>query len=64
MFPVETNIIIFEVKGKYSAKSLAEKFKENDILVMAISPTQIRMVLHLDVTEEMVVKTIEVIENL
>lgn len=64
MFPVETNIIIFEVKGKYSAKSLAEKLKENDILVMDISPTQIRMVLHLDVTEEMVQKTIEVIENL
>jgi threonine aldolase len=64
MLPVETNIIIFEVKGKYSSKSLAEKFKENDILVMAISPTQIRMVLHLDVTEEMVRKTIEVIQNL
>ncbi len=64
MFPVETNIIIFEVKGKYSARSLAEKFKENDILVMAISPTQIRMVLHLDVTEEMVRQTIAVIENL
>jgi threonine aldolase len=64
MFPVETNIIIFEVKGKYSAKSLTEKFKENNILVMAISPTQIRMLLHLDVTEEMVQKTITVIENL
>ncbi len=64
MFPVETNIIIFEVKGKYSAKSLAEKLKENDILVMAISPTQVRMVLHLDVTEEMVKKTIQIIENL
>jgi threonine aldolase len=64
MFPVETNIIIFEVKGKYSAKSLTEKFKENNILVMAISSTQIRMVLHLDVTEEMVQKTIAVIENL
>ncbi len=64
MFPVETNIIIFEVQGKYSAKSLAEKFKENNILVMDISSTQIRMVLHLDVTEEMVRKTIEVIQNL
>ncbi len=64
MFPVQTNIIIFEVKGKYTAKSLAEKFKENDILVMAISPTQIRIVLHLGVTEEMVLKTIAVIENL
>jgi threonine aldolase len=64
MYPVETNIIIFEVKGKYTAQSLAAKLKEHQILVMAISPTQIRMVLHLDVTEEMVVKTIEVIQNL
>ncbi len=64
MFPVETNIIIFEVQGKYSAKSLAEKFKESEILVMAIPPTQIRMVLHLDVTEEMVRQTVEVIESL
>jgi threonine aldolase len=38
--------------------------KENDILVMAISPTQIRMVLHLDVTEEMVKETIAVINKL
>ncbi|MEO9147697.1 MAG: GntG family PLP-dependent aldolase [Ginsengibacter sp.] len=64
IIPVETNIIIFEVKGKYTAKSLAEKLKENDILAMAISLNQIRMVLHLDVTEDMVRKTIDVIENL
>jgi len=64
MYPVETNIIIFEVKGRYTAQSLTEKLKENNILAMAISATQIRMVLHLDVTEEMVQKTIKVIENL
>lgn len=64
IMPVETNIIIFRVKGNYTAKSLAEEFRNHDILVSAISPTQIRMVLHLDVTEEMVLKTIEVIQNL
>lgn len=64
MMPVETNIIIFGVKGKYTAKTLADEFKKNDILVSAISPTQIRMVLHLDVNEEMVKKTINFIENL
>lgn len=64
IFPVETNIIIFEVKGRYSAQSLAEKFKENEILVMAISQNQIRMVLHLDVTEEMVQSTVSFIEQL
>ncbi|MGN6266121.1 MAG: threonine aldolase family protein [Ginsengibacter sp.] len=64
MYPVETNIVIFEVKGRYTAQSLTEKLKENNILVMAISATQIRMVLHLDVTEEMVKETISVITDL
>lgn len=64
MYPVETNIIIFEVKGRYTAQSLTEKLKENNILAMAISATQIRMVLHLDVTEEMVKETISVITDL
>ncbi len=64
MMPVETNIIIYEVQNNYTASSLAEAFKEENILVMPISPTQIRMVLHLDVTKEMVQETIEVIEFL
>jgi threonine aldolase len=64
MMPVETNIVIFEVINHYTAKSLAEEFKKYEILVTPISPTQIRMVLHLDVTEEMVRKTISVIEEL
>jgi threonine aldolase len=64
MMPVETNIIIFEVINNYTSKSLAEEFKKQDILVSAISPTQIRIVSHLDVTEEMVKKTVAVIESL
>ena len=64
MMPVETNILIFEVTGKFTARSLAEQLKAYDILVIAISPTQVRMVLHLDITEEMVRKTIDVITHL
>ena len=64
MYPVETNIIIFQVKGRYTAQSLTEKLKENNILTTAISAAQIRMVLHLDVTEEMVKETISVISDL
>ena len=64
MMPVETNIIIFEVIGGYTAKTLAEAFKKYDILVTAVSSTQIRMVLHLDVSEGMVRETIEVIKGL
>ncbi len=64
MLPVETNIIIFEVKNFYTAKSLTEELFKYDIKVHPISSTQIRMVLHLDVTEQMVKKTIDVIAGL
>ena len=64
MMPVETNIIIFEVMESYNARSLADALSKYDIRVMAISATQVRMVLHLDVTADMVNETIKVIELL
>jgi threonine aldolase len=64
ILPVETNILIFEVGGRYTAKELAEKFRENGIMVIAISPKQIRMVLHLDISESMVQQILDVITAL
>lgn len=65
MLPVETNIIIFEVTGEhYNAKTLSAKLKEHEIYCFDISPTQIRMVFHLDISPEMVKRTIGVIETL
>jgi threonine aldolase len=63
IMPVETNIIIFEVMGgSYTANEFCERLKLDDILCLSISPTQVRMVTHLDVTEEMVEKLIGIIE--
>ena len=65
MLPVETNIIIFEVRNDlYTAKSLADELLKFNIKVIPISPTQIRMVFHLDITEQMVKKTLQVIDSL
>lgn len=64
ILPVETNIVIFNIKPPYQPKEIVEQLKQHNILTIAISPTQIRMVLHLDITEEMVAKTIEVINKL
>jgi threonine aldolase len=64
MMPVETNIIIFEVKGRFTPKSLAAKLEEKHIKVMPISPTQVRMVLHLDIHTTMVDYTLETLEEL
>lgn len=64
ILPVETNIVIFEVKGRYTAPQLAALLKEKNIHVIAISPTQIRMVLHLDIQSHMVEETLQVIHTL
>lgn len=62
--PVETNILIFEADGRHTPASLTEEMRKHDIRVTVISKTQVRMVLHLDITEEMTAKTIKVIEEL
>jgi len=64
IMPVETNIIIFEVINSYTPIELVERLKQDDILCLAISPTQVRMVTHLDVTREMLKKLVQVIEAL
>jgi len=64
IMPVETNIIIFEVKGDGCARQLALQLKEKDILAIAISPNQVRFVTHLDISPNMVDRIVEVIEQL
>ncbi len=62
--PVETNIILFEVKGRFTPKSLVEALAAKGILAIAMSPTQVRIVTHLDISESMVKQTIREIESL
>ena len=64
ILPVETNIIIFEVSGRYTPQSFAAKLFEHNIRCIAISPTLVRLVLHLDITPEMVQQTIHIIQSL
>lgn len=64
IFPVETNIVICELKGRLTPTDFVDKLREKKIRATAISKTQVRLVLHLDITREMVEKTIKVIEEL
>ena len=64
LLPVQTNIIIFSIKPPYKAGDMVQKFRESNIILFAISPTQIRMVLHLDITPKMVKHIIDFIESL
>jgi threonine aldolase len=62
VLPVETNIIIFHLNKELTAKDLVARLKAQNILSYAIAPYSVRLVLHLDITPEMVGRTIEVIE--
>jgi threonine aldolase len=64
ILPVETNIIIAEIKGKFTPTSFQQAMREEGIALMVMSPTQIRMVLHLGIDEQMVEKIIKVINSL
>lgn len=64
VLPVETNIIIFSIKDRFDPKSLVARMREKNILWYAISPTQVRIVTHLDITAEMLHRTIETIDSL
>lgn len=64
ILPVETNIIIFEVKSRFTAPDLVTILQRSNILAIAISLTQIRLVVHLDITPAKIQDTLNVLKAL
>lgn len=64
ILPVETNIVIFEIKGRFTPKELVTSLKDKGILGIAISPTQVRFVTHLDVSSQMIDEAVNIIGQL
>ncbi len=64
ILPVETNIIIAEMKHPWSPGDLMDYLRPHDIQFFAISPRRFRLVLHLDITAGMVERTVSIINNI
>lgn len=64
VMPVHTNIVIFNLTDKYTAASFEAALKPYDIKLAAFGKQTIRFVTHLDFTDEMLAKTIEVLKKL
>lgn len=64
VMPVETNIIIFQVKPKYEAVEVVRKLTEKGILCNTTNRDTIRFVTHLDISTEMVDRAIEILLHL
>lgn len=62
--PIETNIIIFNLIESVNESDLLNKLKENNILISSMGQGKMRMVTHLDFTNEMLDKVIKVFKML
>jgi len=64
ILPVETNIIIAEMKQPWKPQDLMDYLRPHDIQFFAISPRRFRFVVHLDITPDMVERTINIIKHI
>jgi threonine aldolase len=64
ILPVETNIIIFELKDGITAPGFVASIKEKGILGYAIAPQRVRLVTHLDISPTMIEQTIDTFNKL
>ncbi|RXK58033.1 aminotransferase class I/II-fold pyridoxal phosphate-dependent enzyme [Lacibacter luteus] len=64
VLPVETNIVIFKIKDDVNPEQLVLQLKEKGILCFTMGKQQIRFVLHLDVSEAMVQRTVELLQKI
>lgn len=64
VLPVETNIVIFEVAEGIATSTVVHHLSEKGILCNATGPRTVRMVTHLNISEEMIDRTVENIIHL
>lgn len=64
VFPVYTNILIIEIQPDLDLNNIIQKLAQHQLLVVAFGPQQIRFVTHLDIDDEMINRTIEILKKL
>ncbi|MEP3210299.1 MAG: GntG family PLP-dependent aldolase [Maribacter sp.] len=63
--PIETNIIIFEIdNAKMSSESFVEKLKEKNVHIIGMGQGKLRIVTHLDYTDDMHASFIALLQKL
>ncbi len=62
--PVQTNILIFDVKPPFTAASFLEKLAAQQIKASAFGPQTVRFVTHLDVTSEMLAYACDILRKM
>jgi threonine aldolase len=63
IYPVETNIVIFDLDESESVADFLQYLKNNQVLAIQFGPKTVRMVTHLDVSNKMIDDVIEVLKS-
>lgn len=61
--PVQTNMVIFDVKPPFNSTSFIELLKKHNILASSFGPRTVRFCTHLDIDDLMIKKTIETLKH-
>jgi threonine aldolase len=62
--PVQSNIVIFDLKAPWTAESYLARLAEEGIKASAFGPQTVRFVTHLDVTADMIDQVVKVIASI
>lgn len=63
LYPIYSNIVLFDLKEGISAAQFNEAMKQQGILSIAFGPKQVRMVTHLDFDDQSLLHTLEALRN-
>lgn len=64
VLPVDTNIVIFKLAGEVSTEEVLQKLSDERIYAVPFGLKEIRMVTHLDISDQMVDRTITALKKL
>ena len=64
VLPVDTNIVVFEVVDDIDYNTIIKKLEDKNLKVVAFGPQQIRMVTHLNFTDDMLNETINILRSI
>lgn len=64
VLPVYTNIVVFEVVDEIDSATVINKLEEKNIKTVAFGPQQIRLVTHLNFTDDMLSATIKTLKDI
>ena len=62
--PVETNIVVANLKNSEKRDEIVNKLREHNVMIMAFGPGMLRFVTHLDLTSKDIDQTISVLNRL